>query len=289
MGKQVSTDSSESPRPSEQDIVIGTNPPPGVRVPKGSPVELLLCPRELIKNTMPPKLTQQSADRRMRYWLHASISPNIRKLENRNSWFFPVSIQRLGYLDLQLLEQDVKFASMTKEQRKEPGIAQAEFIQHGTAAMWVMSGFQILYTLEKRMQVTGTRFHGLQGKIDDTKKEFLRIRSPLAKGKGFARSDFPYPWHSTRIAGSVCWYIDSKTLITRTGLANKLVGLLLAISDHGREKPLFPIEKIFAWAWKEPIRTLPPDPVGGFRIREAIVGGAVAVQPPDGIPGKSTS
>ena len=53
--------------------------------------------------------------------------------------------------------------------------------QFTVSSLWALSAFQLLFTLQSRMQATRTKFPGLQGRIENALKKFSRLRQPLAK------------------------------------------------------------------------------------------------------------
>ena len=97
--------------------------------------------------------------------------------------------------------------------------------------MWVMAAFQFVYTLEQAADESPNMV-GVRGRIRAVKRDFLKLRSPLAKRKEESGS-YPYPYSSARLDGSICWVLNAKgDVISRLGLSDRLLGLVEVVAKH---------------------------------------------------------
>ena len=148
----------------------------------------------------------------------------------KDDFLIPV-IQDLGRLDSKLIPEDKKFLELLPQDPNDPdaiqtGIALGEHIT--ISYLWVLGAYEFIRTLDERCRNQPAIFgKNINRKVNETKREFERVRVPLAKLK-VARN---YPSDS-RIAfpafGSrgVAWRISKTTFIQRRELSDKLLELL---------------------------------------------------------------
>jgi hypothetical protein len=212
-----------------EPVVIGTNPPAGLRAPAGSTVDMILGrPRETSEKIA--MISPADLEARLNRWISLSQSPALLRAQGK-SWFYTTTIQQLAYLDKRLIEFDQGTAKhSTEKKNKSETQKQAEFEHFGLSAMWVTMGFQVLYVLEqdrknKKIDLAITP-------LKEAKNQFVRLRSPFAKNIPNRDGDFLFPYYGGMGSGSASWSVDKKgTTITRIELADVLMGLLVRIAQ----------------------------------------------------------
>jgi hypothetical protein len=211
----------------DEPRVIGVHPPSGTQVPPFTNVTMLTHRGPLPDTT--PVFTREEIEVRRQRWATVSCWPAFYQLQGK-SWYFTITIQQVGNIDAQLLTDDIRIAKLTAEDRALRENSTAEFDAFALASMWVLAGFQLVYTLERSARGVES-MKGLGNKIAAVMRDFLKIRSPLAKRREEA-GNFPFPYSALRAGGSVCWAVNTSTVVSRLFLSNRLLELVETVAHH---------------------------------------------------------
>lgn len=136
--------------------------------------------------------------------------------------------QHLGQLDCQLINLDNNVNS-GRWQLEEGGSSYDMSATLGLSYFWVLGAYELVRVIDERARnrdpFCSTNFPN----INTLKKEFTRLRIPLAKLKPASKYEtdfgFAVPRFDT-VAKSVAWMVADNVVLTRRTLADKLLDLL---------------------------------------------------------------
>jgi hypothetical protein len=209
-----------------ESIIIGLDPPAGTQLLPGSPVSLLTHAGPLA--FVPLEFSQEALEQRVQRWVDSSLSPTITRL-HQHPHYFAVMIQQLARLDRRLIEDDMAYDAVPHDLKRSQAETAKSFEHLAISSLWVLGGFQLVYTMQKQIQRRGAAFVGIKGRVQTVKNEFNRLREPFAKGRP-NRGDFPSPFHGVRAGGSVAWAVSTQKLVSRFELSEQLLSLLETVA-----------------------------------------------------------
>jgi hypothetical protein len=140
-----------------------------------------------------------------------------------------MTIQGLGHIDVSLVEGDDLFLSDFENNRNSLNENLKLNDRFTLSYLWVLGGYEVVRTIcqrikEKRDGVPDE----VAAKFEELKKEFNRLRVPLAKMEPASAhrntdSHFAYPAINTK---GIAWQVSQDVFITRRDLADRLLEAL---------------------------------------------------------------
>lgn len=100
---------------------------------------------------------------------------------------------------------------------------------------WILSAYELVRTINQRLD---SRYSdsAFVSKFSELKKEFARIRIPLAKfepAKKHKATDYTFPRGCMQPGRGLCWAVADNVVISRTELSDALIALLLDLKSDG--------------------------------------------------------
>lgn len=168
--------------------------------------------------------TTMNLSQRLEKWVNGSFAvggPDQRRT------FLTFTIQALGHLDCQLIQQEAFCWSAVP-----PAM---DLTNHLTLSyLWVLGSYEWLRTLDQA--VCGNQFPEFSGTLADqikgTKNEFARLRMPLAKleesnvSKSGKLNDGPIAYPGRHDMHGVAWVLSDTYTVTRLALSESALRLL---------------------------------------------------------------
>ena len=146
-----------------------------------------------------------------------------------------VLVQGLGRVDELLRSADARIAPYAARKEDPPGM---ELTIHLTQShLWVMGVYEITRTVAQRGTMDPSLFSEQDlDRIQGLKKQFARIRVPLAKlepAGAHRHTDYAFPWPGFSQEHGVFWELNPGVAVSRGGLADSFVDLFESI-QHSR-------------------------------------------------------
>ena len=140
-----------------------------------------------------------------------------------------MTIQSLGRIDVSLIEGDELFIANFEINRNSLNENLKLNDRFTLSYLWVLGSYEVVRTIcqcikENRNGIS----EEMAGKFESLKKEFNRLRVPLAKMEASSAhkstdSHFAYPAINTR---GIAWQVSQDVLITRRDLSDQLLETL---------------------------------------------------------------
>jgi hypothetical protein len=171
-------------------------------------------------------------DERYASWIRASVGAGAIDA------FFTPTIQGLGRLDCEILSEDQRFRMLHQKRRESVEESTLLTRRFTLSYLWVLGSFENLRTIHERMKDNRDKFpDSVKQRANRVKKEFVKIRSPLAKMKpinphGEANSPIAYP--ALGPDQGAAWLIGHQTFISRLDLSNLFLEFLEDLWKSGR-------------------------------------------------------
>ena len=146
-----------------------------------------------------------------------------------------IVVQGLGRVDELLRSVDVQIAPYAARKEDPPGMDPTIHVTQ--SYLWVLGVYEITRTVAQRGTTDPSLFseHDLD-RIQGLKKQFARIRMPLAKlepARPYRHTDYEVPWPGFSQEHGVFWELSPGVVISRTELADSFVDLFESI-QHSR-------------------------------------------------------
>ncbi len=131
-----------------------------------------------------------------------------------------IQAQHLGRIDAQLIDAHIPENDGCIDQLTD----------HITISyLWVLGAFELIRTLDQRARSKELYSPEDRDRIRDLKKQFMRIRVPLAKlepARAHEKTDNPVAWPTFADQAGVGWMIAKGKFVTRKDLADRLLEML---------------------------------------------------------------
>lgn len=140
-----------------------------------------------------------------------------------------MTIQSLGRLDASLIEGDDLFLADFESNRTSLNEILKFNDRFTMSYLWVLGGYEVVRTICQRIKDNRDDIpHEIAVKFESLKKEFNRLRVPLAKMEAASAhkstdSHFAYPAINAR---GIAWQVSQDVFITRLDLSDQLLEAL---------------------------------------------------------------
>ena len=151
-----------------------------------------------------------------------------------------VFIQGLGKLDAQLVYEDNAFLALPVESRAEFEESLKLTDRMTLSRLWVLGAYEVIRTVAQRVRdKPGVLSGNLATRVKSTKKDFERLRIPLAKfepAQAHTETDFASPRPGLHKDHGISWLVAKGVFISRRQLSDLLLALLEDIDEQQTER-----------------------------------------------------
>jgi hypothetical protein len=140
-----------------------------------------------------------------------------------------MTIQGLGRIDVALVASDELFIADFENNRNSLDENLKLNDRFTLSYLWVLGGYEVVRTICQRIKEKRDGIpNEVEAKFEELKKEFNRLRVPLAKMEPASRhkntdSHFAYPAINTK---GIAWQVSQDVFITRRDLADRFLDAL---------------------------------------------------------------
>ena len=140
-----------------------------------------------------------------------------------------MTIQSLGRIDVSLIEGDELFLADFENNRNSLNENLKLNDRFTLSYLWVLGGYEVVRTICQRIKENRDGLPDeIAAKFESLKKEFNRLRVPLAKMEAASAhkntdSHFAYPAINTK---GIAWQVSQDIFITRRDLSDQLLETL---------------------------------------------------------------
>jgi len=160
---------------------------------------------------------------RIERWINASFATV------RFEQVMCLTIQGLGGIDVSLIEGDELFLADFEKNRNSLNENLKLNDRFTLSYLWVLGGYEVARTICQRIKENRDGIPDeVSAKFEELKKEFNRLRVPLAKMEAASAhrttdSHFAYPAINTK---GIAWQVSQDVFITRRDLSDRLLDTL---------------------------------------------------------------
>ncbi len=160
---------------------------------------------------------------RWKRWVTASSSLT------RFAEMLQLPAQQLGRFDCLLAAESPSFIQSGTDVERATA-----FQDHlGLSYLWILGGYELIRTVDQRCRSNPSLISAeLSARARQVKKTFERVRIPLAKfepANSHRDTDFTFAWPAYHPDRGIAWAVAPNTFISRSELAELLLGFLEAL------------------------------------------------------------